>query len=89
MEVPPNYDSFLMEYNPYLNKEKCNKLFFNNFFLQNMAIVSIVNINDQHTESVKKIFECSLYFSRFNTTRKAFKGKYLLIKIKSVINKVQ
>ena len=60
-----------------------------NTFLQNMAIVPIININNSDKESVKKLFESSLYFSEFDPTRKAFEGMYLLITNKGVINKVQ
>ena len=60
-----------------------------NIFLQSMAIVPIVNINNSDKESVKKLFESSLYFSEFEPTRKTSEGMYLLITNKGVINKVQ
>ena len=60
-----------------------------NIFLQNMAIVPIINIKDTDKELIKKLFESSLYFLGFEATREASEGMYLLITNKSVINKAQ
>ena len=57
-------------------------------FLQNMAIVPIINIKDNDKEKNKKIFDSSLYLSGFEATRKSFEGMYLLITDKSVIKDV-
>ena len=58
-------------------------------FLQNMAIVPILNIKDNEIEQIKQLFESSLYFSGFEATRKTSEGMYLLIINKSVITKAQ
>ena len=60
-----------------------------NIFLQNMAIVPIVNISNNEKENVKKLFESSLNFSGFEPTRKESEGIYLLVTNKSVLNKAQ
>ena len=60
-----------------------------NMFLQNMAIVPIINIKDNDKEKIKKLFESSLYFSGFEAARKASEGIYLLITNNSVIYKTQ
>ena len=66
-----------------------NIILQHNLFLQNMAIVPIVNISNAEKEQVKKLFESSLYFSGFEPTRKIAEGMYLLVTNKSVINKAQ
>ena len=66
-----------------------NIILQHNMFLQNMAIVPIININDNDKDEIKKLFNTSLYFSGFEATRKASEGMYLLITNKSVINKSQ
>ena len=47
-----------------------NIILQHNIFLQNMAIVPIVNISNNEKDNVKKLFESSLYFSGFEPTRK-------------------
>ena len=49
-------------YNHYQNKAQWKASFFNTIYmvLQNMAIVPIININDNDKEQVKKLFESSL-----------------------------
>ena len=42
-----------------------NIILQHNMFLQNMAIVPIININDSEKENVKKLFESSLNVSGF------------------------
>ena len=66
-----------------------NIIIQHNLFLQNMAIVPIINISNDEKDNVKKLFESSLYFSGFEPTRKASKGIYLLVTNKSVLNKAQ
>ena len=66
-----------------------NIILQHNIFLQNMAIVPIVNISNNEKENVKKLFESSLYFSGFEPTRKESEGMYLLVTNKSVLNKTQ
>ena len=44
-----------------------------NIFLQNMAIVPIVNISNKEKENVKKLFESSLYFPGSNLQEKNLK----------------
>ena len=66
-----------------------NIILQHNLFLQNMAIVPIINISTDEKEQVKKLFESSLYFSGFEPTRKSSEGMYLLVTNKSVINKAQ
>ena len=66
-----------------------NIILQHNLFLQNMAIVPIVNISKEEKENVKELFESSLYFSGFEPTRKEAEGMYLLITNKSVVNKAQ
>ena len=60
-----------------------------NIFLQNMAIVPIVNTSNTEKENIKKLFESSLYFSGLEPTRKESTGMYLLVTNKSVLNKAQ
>ena len=64
-----------------------NIILQHNLFLQNMAIVPIINISKNEKDNVKKLFESSLYFSGFEQTRKEAEGIYLLITNKSVLNK--
>ena len=52
-----------------------------------MTILPTVSISNDEKEQVKKLFESSLYFSGFESTRKASEGIYLLVTNKSVINK--
>ena len=66
-----------------------NIILQHNMFLQNMAIAPIINIKKSEKENVKKLFESSLYLSRFEPTRKTSEGIYLLITNTSVINKGQ
>ena len=67
-----------------------NIILQHNIFLQNMAIVPIVNIsNNEEEEIVKKLYESSLYFSGFEPTRKESEIMYLLVTKKSVLNKAQ
>ena len=66
-----------------------NIILQHNIFLQNMAIVPIVNISNNEKENVKKLFESSLYFLGFEPTRKESEGMYLFVTNKSVLNKVQ
>ena len=66
-----------------------NIILQHNIFLQNIAIVPIVNISNNEKENVKKLFESSLYFSGIEPTRKEYKGIYLLVTNKSVLNKAQ
>ena len=47
-----------------------NTILQHNMFLQNIAIVPIININKNEKEKVKKWFELSLYFLKFEPTRK-------------------
>ena len=47
-----------------------NIILQHNIFLQNMAIVPIVNISNNEKDNVKKLFESSLYLSVFEPTRK-------------------
>ena len=51
-----------------------NIILQHNMFLQNMAIAPIINIKKSEKENVKKLFESSLYLSRFELTRKASEG---------------
>ena len=66
-----------------------NIILQHNIFLQNIAIVPIVNISNTEKENVKKLFKSSLYFSGFEPTRKESEGKYLLVTNKSVLNEVE
>ena len=66
-----------------------NIILQHNIFLQNMAIVPIVNISNNEKVNVNKLFESSLYFSGFEPTKKASEGMYLLVTNKSVFNKAQ
>ena len=66
-----------------------NIILQHNIFIQNMAIVPIVNISNTEKENVKKLFESLLYFSGFEPTRKESEGMYLLVTNKSVLNKAQ
>ena len=54
-----------------------------------MAIVLIVKIQDKDAETVKQIIDNSLFFSGWEPTMQATKGKYLLITNKSVVNNAQ
>ena len=65
-----------------------NIILQHNLFLQNMAIVPIVDIYHTEKDNVKKLFESSLYFSGFEPTRKESEGMYLLVTNNSVLNKV-
>ena len=60
-----------------------------NIFLQNIVIVPIVNIYNIEKDNVKKLFESSVYFSRFEPTRTESEGMYLLVTNKSALNKAQ
>ena len=66
-----------------------NIILQHNIFLQNMAIVPIVNVSNTEKENIKKLFESSLYFSGFEPTIKESEGMYLLVTNKSVLNKAQ
>ena len=47
-----------------------NIILQHNIFLQDMAIVPMVNISNNEKDNERKLFESSLYFSRFEPTRK-------------------
>ena len=66
-----------------------NVILQHNIFLQNMAIVPIVNIAKNEKDNVKKLFKSSSYLSRFEPTKKASEGMYLLVSNKGVLNKAQ
>ena len=66
-----------------------NIILQHNIFLQNMAIVPIVNIYNNEKENIKKLFKSSLYFSGFEPTRKESEEMHLLVTNTSVLNKAQ
>ena len=66
-----------------------NIILQHNLFLQNMAIVPIINISNIKKDKVKKLFKSSLYFSGFEPIRKEAEGIYLLITNKNFLNKAQ
>ena len=60
-----------------------------NIFLQNMAIVPMIIINNSEKEKIKETLRIFLIFFMIRTYKKTFEGMYLLITNKSVINKVE
>ena len=64
-----------------------NIILHHNIFLQNMTIVHIVNISNNEKDNVQKLFESSLYFSRFEPTRKVSEGIYSLVTNRIVLTK--
>ena len=66
-----------------------NIILQHNMFLQNMAIVPIINIKENEKDQIMQLFDSSLYFSGFEGTRKASEGMYLLLTNKSVLAKAQ
>ena len=66
----------------------CNIILQHNVFLKNMAIGHIVNIQDKDVDKVN-IFDTSLHFSCWESTKQATKGKFQLITNKSVVNNAQ
>ena len=60
-----------------------------NIFLQNMAIVPMIIINNSEKEKIKETLRIFLIFFMIRTYKKTFEGMYLLITNKIVINKVE